>query len=214
MVGLAAIGTASLHGSDNVIAGDDLSEDDVAAVQVRSVGGADEELRAVGVGASVGHGQAARAEVLSGTAAERLVCEFLTVDGLAAGSIAASEVTTLTHEAGDNSVERGVLEGQELAAAGGDTLLTGAEASEVLGSLRDNILEELELNSASFLSGDLNQEENLWVSSVDWVEGDLRSEIPTEKAEHRLNPLGVREKERKRKIELLKVREGESCAGK
>ena len=82
-------------------------------------------------GAGVGHGEDTRASVLQG---EVLVPELLTVDGLTAGTIASSEVTTLEHELGDDTVEGSTLEVEGLAAAA-STLLASAESAEVLGGL-------------------------------------------------------------------------------
>jgi hypothetical protein len=65
---------------------------------------------------------------------EVLVPELLAVDGLTAGTVASSEVTTLEHELGDDTVEGSTLEVEGLAAAA-STLLTGAESAEVLGGL-------------------------------------------------------------------------------
>lgn len=53
---------------------------------------ADEELRAIGVGPSVGHGQDARSSVPQ---AEVLILKLAAVDGLSAGSIVVGEVATL-----------------------------------------------------------------------------------------------------------------------
>ena len=55
----------------------------------------DEELRAVGVAASVRHGEETGAVVLANKV---LILELLAVDGLAASAVAAGEVTTLKHE--------------------------------------------------------------------------------------------------------------------
>lgn len=54
--------------------------------------GADEELRPVGVGAGVGHGQDAGAGVFQG---EVLICELVAIDGLSSGSVVVGEVATL-----------------------------------------------------------------------------------------------------------------------
>ena len=54
--------------------------------------------------------------------------------------IAASEVTTLQHELRDDSVERRALVAE--------ALLTGAESTEVLGSLGDYIVVEDEVDAA------------------------------------------------------------------
>lgn len=54
--------------------------------------GADEELRPVGVGAGVGHGQDAGAGVFQG---EVLICELVAIDGLSSGSIVVGEIAAL-----------------------------------------------------------------------------------------------------------------------
>ena len=62
----------------------------------------EEELGAVGVRTSVGHGQISCSSVLQ---LEVLICELLSVDGLAAGAITVGEVTSLDHEVLDDAVE-------------------------------------------------------------------------------------------------------------
>ena len=57
LVGLARLGAEALDLLDDVHPLDDLTEDDVLAVQPLGLGGAQEELGAVGVGAGVGHRQ-------------------------------------------------------------------------------------------------------------------------------------------------------------
>jgi len=96
----------------------------------------------VRVGASVGHGEQAGADVLL---LEVLVGELLAVDGLAAGAVAAGEVTALEHELGDDAVE-----GRALVA---EALLAGAEGTEVLGRLGDNVVVEEEVDAAGLLCG-------------------------------------------------------------
>ena len=97
---------------------------------------------------------------------EVLIGELLTVDGLATGAlfnrnglaivsswktiakrkgnwiayVATGEVTTLEHELGDDTVELGALVTLDLG--------LGAELSEVLGSLGNNVVVELEVNTA------------------------------------------------------------------
>jgi uncharacterized small protein (DUF1192 family) len=115
----------------------DLAEDDVLAIEPRGDSGGDEELRAVGVGASVGHGQE---ELLVVLELEVLIGELLAVDGATTSTVATGEVTTLEHEAGDHTVESRAL--VTLA------LLSVAEFDEVLGSLGDNIRGDLEVDAA------------------------------------------------------------------
>jgi len=120
----------------------DLAEDDVLAIQPRGNDGGDEELRAVGVGASVGHGQHAGLGV---SFLEVLICKLLAVDRLATSAITTSEVTTLQHELRDDSVE-----GRALVT---EALLAGAESTEVLGSLGNYIVVEDEVDPTFVRSG-------------------------------------------------------------
>lgn len=64
-------------------------------VEVRSLRGGDEELRSVGVGAGVSHGQEEWFIVFLW---ERLICELFAVDRLPTSPVSGSEITTLDHE--------------------------------------------------------------------------------------------------------------------
>lgn len=108
------------------------AEDHVLVVQPGGFDGADEELRPVGVGAGVGHGQDAGAGVLQ---SEVLVLEFVAVDGLAARAVAGGEVAALAHEVGDHAVEARALVAE--------ALLARAQRPEVLGRLGDHVGAEL-----------------------------------------------------------------------
>ena len=146
-----------LESVDDVGTFDDLAEDDVSSVEPWSRLEGDEELRAVGVGAGVGHGQEVGLRVGE---LEVLVVELVAVDGLAASAVSVGEVATLGHEAGDNAVEFAALEVERLArvaSAGGSVSKRG----EVGGGLRDDVAEHAEDDSASFLTIDLNVEEDL-----------------------------------------------------
>ena len=103
----------------------------MATIEPRSGNGGDEELRTVGVGASVCHGKEARAGVLE---LEVLVSELRAVDGLTTNTGAVSEVTTLDHELRNNTVESGTLVVERLA-RGATALFAGAECAEVLSGL-------------------------------------------------------------------------------
>ena len=76
------------------------------SVQVRSRSKADEELTAVGARTAVGHGQDTLAGVYEG--AVEFVLEFGAVDGRAS-TAGTGWVTTLDHEAGDDSMEDDVV---------------------------------------------------------------------------------------------------------
>ena len=73
-------------------------------VEMRRRSEAEEELRAVGVGAGIGHGEDATAGV---PVNEVLISEgaAVVVDGRATSAIVVREVTTLGHEAINDSVE-------------------------------------------------------------------------------------------------------------
>ena len=75
---------------DDLVALEDLAEDDVAAIEPAGDGGGDEELGAVGVLAAVGHAHETLAGVLE---LEVLIGELGTVDRLAASSISFREIT-------------------------------------------------------------------------------------------------------------------------
>ena len=91
-----------LNGADDLHSLNDLAKDDVLAIEPRGGDGGDEELRAVGVGTSVGHREEAGASVLE---LEVLILELGAVDGLATSAVALGEVTTLEHEVLDDAVE-------------------------------------------------------------------------------------------------------------
>lgn len=80
-----AVGAGALNLGDDVHTLDDAAEDDVLAIEPRSLDGGQEELRAVGVGTSVGHREEAGASVLLD---EVLVLELGAVDRLATSSVA------------------------------------------------------------------------------------------------------------------------------
>jgi len=113
---------------DDFHAFDNLTKDDMLAIQPRSLGSANKELRTVGVGSSVGHAEDARAGVLE---LEVLVLELVAVDGLASSAVVVGEVSALAHEVGDDAVE-----GRALVP---ESLLSGAEGAEILSGLRHHI---------------------------------------------------------------------------
>lgn len=67
----------------------------MGTIEPRSDDRGDEELRAVGVLAGVGHGEDTGLGVLQ---LEVLILELLAVDRLSTGAVSTSEVTTLEHE--------------------------------------------------------------------------------------------------------------------
>lgn len=98
-------------------------------------------MRAVGVWTGVSHGQQTWSLVLLG---EVLVWELATVDGLTTSTVTGSEVTTLQHEIWDHTVERG--------AGVAEALFTSTQSSEVFSSLWDNVVVQLENDTAQWLT--------------------------------------------------------------
>jgi len=167
--GLAGRARAAANGLDllhDVQAINDLAEDNVLAVQVGSVGSANEELGSVGVGTSIRHGQSAGSEVAACLAGEGLVGELLSVDGLATTAIATSEVSALAHEAGDHTVEGGALVVQGLARLAGASL-SGAQRAEVLGGLGGVVGEQLHGDATGGDATDSHIKEHSGVAGVD-----------------------------------------------
>jgi hypothetical protein len=139
-----------------------LTEDDVLAIEVGEGAEGDEELRAVGVLASVGHGELTSLGV---SVDEVLIGELGAVDGLATGAVSSGEVTTLSHEAVDHSVEVRALVVEGLARLA-DALLAGAESSEVLAS-DGGLGVELEGDAAS--GGTVNGEIEEYACHISFV---------------------------------------------
>merc|ERR1719329_11324 len=110
----------------------DGSEHNVLAIEPVSLHCAQEELRAIGVGTSVCHGQDSWTSVLQ---LEVLVSEFCSIDGLASCAIVICEITTLAHEVRDDAMEAAAFEAE--------ALLPSAQGTEILGCLWHNILPEL-----------------------------------------------------------------------
>jgi hypothetical protein len=77
------------------------------------------------------------------------------IDGLAAGTIASGEVTTLAHELGNHSMKLAVLVAE--------ALLTSAKSTEVLSSLGDGVGVQLKGNATLRLASNVEVEEHLGV---------------------------------------------------
>ena len=106
------------------------------AIQPWTWDSGDEELGAVGVWTGVCHRKLTRLGVLD---VEVLVFELVAVDGLTAVAVEVGDVTTLDHEAWNDSVENGVLVAK--------ALFTSAQCSEVLSSLWNLLFEQVEHHS-------------------------------------------------------------------
>ena len=139
-----------------------LSENHMLAIKPLGLGRAEEELRSIGVGASISHGQntwiknealaqkyiyITRSSVFQ---AEVFILELVSIDGLATSSIASSEVASLqfsitthvqldhnhlAHEVGDDPVESRAFETK--------AFLSSAESAEILRGLGNHVGAEL-----------------------------------------------------------------------
>ena len=94
------------------------------AIEPRRGNGAKEKLRAVGVGAGIGHAQHAGVSVFE---LKIFVGELLSVDRFATGAVVVGKVTPLTHEVGDHAMERRAFEAKPL--------LAGAQRAKVFSRL-------------------------------------------------------------------------------
>jgi len=147
----------SLNSLHDVLTSNDHTEHTVLAIQMRGGHGGDEELRAVGVGTGVGHGQQEWSVVLEGKV---LISKLVAVDGLPTSAITTGEITTLQHKVGNDSVKDGILEVKRLAGSA-SALLASAQGAEVLSSLGGKVVSQDELDGTSGLTTDGNIEENL-----------------------------------------------------
>jgi len=153
-LGFAGVSTAGFDSLQEFLSLDDFTEDDVLSIEPRAFNESQEELRAVGVGTGIGHGQKTRSGVLN---IEVFILEFSTIDGFTTSTVASSEITTLSHELGDDSVENVVQEVKGLATLA-FTLFTSAESSEVFSSLGDLVSEEFEFEPANSFTLDADVE--------------------------------------------------------
>ena len=115
---------------------------------------AEEKLRAVGARASVGHWKDAWAGMLVD---EILIFEPLSVNGLSSCSIEVGKVSSLGHEAWDDSVKHRFFKVQFLSYST-HAFLTSAKGPEVLRSFR-GIWEKIDLNPSSIkvIDGDVEE---------------------------------------------------------
>ena len=99
---------------------------------------------------------------------EVLVVEAGAIDAFTTSSITVSEVTTLSHEARNNSVEVRALEVKSLSSVS-DTFLTGAKSTDILSGLRNSLAKEAEDNTSSLLTVNFDIKEDLAGNLIDGV---------------------------------------------
>merc|ERR1711997_347833 len=139
----------SFDGFDNVHTVEHLSKHDMLPIQPLGLDSGDEELRAVGVLASIGHRQPAGALVLQ---SEVLVLELVPVDRLSASSVSSGEVSALEHEVLDDSMEGAALVSLRL--------LPGGQRGKVLHSSGHHISKQSDLDGSSVCSANGDVEED------------------------------------------------------
>ena len=105
LAGLTIPEPKALHGFHNIRAPLHPVKDPVLAIHPFSLGTADEKLGTICVGASLCHGQDARTCMLQ----SEILIKFLTVDGLATGTIMTCKITTLAHKSWNYSTNAGIF---------------------------------------------------------------------------------------------------------
>lgn len=138
---------------DNFHSGSHLTEHHVFSIEPRSDDGGDEELRSVGVGAGIGHGQQARTVMLQ---LEVFVGELVAVNGLAAGAVVVGEIAALKHEVRDDAMKRRTLVAEAFFAR--------AQRAEVFRRFGHDVGEEFKRDPARCLAVDVDFEEHCRIS--------------------------------------------------
>jgi len=121
-----------------LLAGDEMSEDDVDAVQMRRRTSRDEKLRSVGVFAAVGHGQQVGPIVLH---LEIFIRKGSTVNRLATFAVAVRDIATLDHEIFNDSVKWRPFVVKRFSRYFADALVAIAKGPEVLARARRDVAE-------------------------------------------------------------------------
>ena len=159
--GSTSLGADSLKSFDNIDTLDNLTEDDVAAIEPGGLNEGDKELGAVCVGTSVGHRKKVGAGVLK---VEVLVREFLSINGFSTGTVAIGEVATLSHELWDNSVEVAAHVVKEFASV---VLIEAfSYTRKVLDGLGNGVTKHTKDNTTSWYTIKLDIEVNFLSDSV------------------------------------------------
>jgi len=159
-LGLPALASLTFDRFHDIHSVNDFAEHHVLSIQPFGLDGAQEELRPVGVGSSVRHGQDTGTHVLF---LEVLIRELLPVDRFTSGSVTPSEISSLTHEVGDDSMEFGSFEMQRNTRFA-FSLFAGAETTEVLRSFGHDVIVQLHDNASGRLSAESDIEKHLWAT--------------------------------------------------
>ena len=152
---LAGLWSNRFHFVEHFNTWNNLSKNDVFAIEMRSRSKTEEELRSVRIWSSVGHWENSPSSVL---VVEVLVLKFVSVDTFATSSISSGEIATLCHEPVYDPVEFAAFEVKRLAWFA-CSFFSRAESTEILGSFRGVFL-ELDFNPVASLSANCKLEEH------------------------------------------------------
>mmetsp|Transcript_91006 Transcript_91006/g.125476 ORF Transcript_91006/g.125476 Transcript_91006/m.125476 type:complete len:206 (-) Transcript_91006:17-634(-) len=150
-----SIGVGVFHGFDNLLTLFNFTKHDMLTIEPRSLGESNKELRTIGVATRVCHGQK---EWLGVSYFEVFITKLGSINTFSASSIELSEITTLSHESRNNSMEDTLTVVKHLS-ANTSASFTSAKLSEILCSSWSNILEELHDNGALFNTANANIKE-------------------------------------------------------
>ena len=157
--GWTLLGTNCLESIKDRKSIDDPTEDDVRAIEPLGLDERQEELRSVRTGSSVRHRKISSSGVFQ---IEVLICKLQAIDGLSSSTISSGEISTLSHEIFDDTMEWWSLVAKWLSRFT-HALLTSAKGSEVLSSLWHLVSVQLNDDSASQLLANGDIKENVWV---------------------------------------------------
>ena len=145
---------AALQSRDHILPLEHLPKDDMFAVEVGRLIERDEELRAVGVGARVGHGELVGLGVLD---REALVLELRPVDRLTSSAVSHGEIAALRHEARNHAMELAALVAQRDATS---RRSSGArrQRREIFGRLGHRVAIQAENDTAGVMAIDFKVE--------------------------------------------------------
>mmetsp|Transcript_5591 Transcript_5591/g.9649 ORF Transcript_5591/g.9649 Transcript_5591/m.9649 type:complete len:238 (+) Transcript_5591:439-1152(+) len=141
----------------------------VLPIEPGSLGSAQKELRAVGVGPRVRHGEHTRAGMGE---SKVLIGEGAPVDAVSTGTVVVGEVASLAHETGNNTVKTRALVALHLA-------VRSAHLAEVLGRLWANVGLQLHSDAPKLrtlaVTPERNVEEHDGVCRIDRSQGRQES---------------------------------------
>ena len=163
--GLSGLRSNRLEGIENCKTVNNLSEDSVFSIKPVAWDEAEEELGSVGVWSSVGHWEISSFGMFAG---EVLIWEFHSVDRFSSSSVSGGEISTLSHELRDDSVEWGSFVVKRLSCFT-NSFFSCAESSEVLSSLWAFVSKKFNSNSTGLLTTNGDIEEDFWVCHLFFI---------------------------------------------